>query len=187
LARVARRQQQPEIRIRSELVEIDDPRAEVRTLRGVVVFERRRPRRCLLELALHVRDVGVDLFQLLGIELPFDFELPEIAEDSALFARQAISFALQRLQPLRRTPRECLRACAIGLLSKASINTKDTKGTKGTQKELSQAIQKIGFPSMSLGIVTPKYFRTVGAMSMICVTAPADTEWLEIRTPGVAL
>ena len=46
--------------------------------------------------------------------------------------------------------------------------------------------QKIGFPSISLGIGTPKYFNTVGAISMMSV-GPSARGRLEISTPAVCL
>jgi hypothetical protein len=42
-------------------------------------------------------------------------------------------------------------------------------------------------PSISDGIGTPKYFSTVGAMSMIRASLPAASARLEMSVPGVDL
>ena len=61
-----------------------------------------------------MRDVGVDALQFFGFDLPLDLELAQIAQQGALVGGEPIGFALQRLQPLGRAPRQRLGPRPLG-------------------------------------------------------------------------
>jgi hypothetical protein len=100
----------------AQLVQLDDARAQLGTRRLLGLLQRRHARGCRPEVGGDLRRVGVDLLQLLRLQLALDLELPQVAKDGALLRREAVGFALQRLQPLARTRGQRRGPRAVGLL-----------------------------------------------------------------------
>ena len=74
------------------------------------------------------------MLELLALELPLDLELAEVAEQRALLGREAIGFALQRLQPLGRAPRERLGPRALAGTCAPTAETGTAKTAKTAEK-----------------------------------------------------
>src|SRR5207248_3512154 len=115
-AEVGGRQQQAQVAALSQLVDFDQPRAKARTLGQVALFELAHALAGARELGGDALQQPVDLYVLLRFDLPFNFELAQIADERLLFGREQIRFALQRLQPLGRAARKRLSPRALGLL-----------------------------------------------------------------------
>ena len=131
---IRRRQQQPEVARLAELVDFDEARAAARAARRASdCLQRVHPRACLVELSLDLRGVGVDPLQLLALDLPLDLELAQIADAACAPRRQSIGFALQRLQPFGRAPRERLGPRALGQRLGAREGHKGNEGSQRPQ------------------------------------------------------
>ena len=115
------REQQPQIAALSELVDLDEARAEAGPLGEVPLFELPRAVGGVGKIGGRLLRLGIDPAELLGFHLPLDLELPQIAEQRLLLRRELVGFALQRLEALGRPPRERLGARAVGLLREKRI------------------------------------------------------------------
>ena len=91
-------------------------RPELRTAGRFLRLELACPLRVGLELAGHLRLLLLDLPQFLGLDLPIDFELAQIAEQRPLVGGQLVSFTLERLKALGRRGATGLR-CGSGRMA----------------------------------------------------------------------
>ena len=139
----------------------------------------------LRQLLLRGFDVLVDRRELLGLHLALDFELPQLIQKRFLPGRQRLRFALERRQPVSDSLRDRFPL-------RGRLRVPDTGGVKGSdrtsqqheRREVRSGAHQSDFPSMEPGTGTPKYFRTVGAMSMIDGSLVL-IGLLAIRTPAV--
>jgi hypothetical protein len=83
------------------------------------------------QFGLELRGVAVDLFQLLGLELPLELQLPQIADKRPLLRGQSIRLALERLQAFGCPACERLGASALRGLRACE----GPKGTRGLESE----------------------------------------------------
>ncbi len=151
-------------------------------------------------LGLHLLQLRIGLPILLGLDLAVEFELAQIAEERAFLRRELIGFALQGLDALCRARGERLGPRAIGRLRREREPERrdddcDDGPADAGHRSRRRADRRVGGqPDVRksvchrcpTGSETPKYFNTVGAMSMIRVV-PARTGRLEISVPAVCL
>ena len=107
-AQVGGGEQEPEVARLAELVDLDQPLLQLGELGPRRGLKRVHARRGPVELGLDLRGVGVESLELLGLELALDLEPAEVAEQRALLGREAVGFALQRLEAFAGAPRERL-------------------------------------------------------------------------------
>ena len=130
LTSIRRAEQEAQISRATELVDAYQTRAELGACRKFGLLQRRDVLGRSSELGLNGGDVAVELPDLFGLELAFDFELPQVPENGAFFRCEPIRLALQRLKPVGRAPRERLGPCAFGRLRGGRKDRKDGKDRK---------------------------------------------------------
>jgi len=62
-------------------------------------LQRAHPFRDAGQFSFQLRGVAIELLQLLGLDLSFELELPQIADERPFVGSEAVRFPLQRLQP----------------------------------------------------------------------------------------
>ena len=115
-AHVGGGQQQPQISPLSQLVQLDNSRAELGPLGRVARVEPPDLGVCLGELGGERRRFRIDLLQFFRFDLSVELEPTEIPDERAFFGRKPIGFRMQRLKPLGGAARERFRYAAVGLL-----------------------------------------------------------------------
>ena len=179
-------EQQPPVAGASQLVQLDEAGLDIRTFGVRGVSKRRRTGDRRGQLRLRPAQGDLDRREILGLQLALDLERAELDEQGLLLRGQRLGFALQRADPVGDALGDRVGARAIGRrrLREEAQGSPPSSGRRGRPERRDQ---KSGLPSMSPGIGRPKYFSTVGAMSMMDrPDAPRRAIGrLEISTPAV--
>src|SRR4029079_11503138 len=96
---------QADVAAATELVDLDEPRAQVGALGQILLFQRRDLPAGIGHRLLHRLDLAIGVVQRIGLQLAVDLELAEVAEERALLRGELIGLALEGLQPRRRARR----------------------------------------------------------------------------------
>ncbi len=99
-------EQQPPVSRAPHLVETHEPLIDVRLLALRRLLERGRPFAGLGETRFDRLQLALDRVQLLGLDLPVDFEAAEIVEDRLLLLREIVRFAAERGEAVGDAPGE---------------------------------------------------------------------------------
>jgi hypothetical protein len=110
------REQQPHVASASELVQADEPRAQLRARGVLFVLERLNLLIDRVELLRRGGDLLVGAPQFFGFDLAVELQLAQVAEERALLRREPVGFVVQRLQPVGRAARERFGLRAVRFL-----------------------------------------------------------------------
>ena len=100
LTNIRRGEKQAQIASLAQLVDVDQPRAQLRTARRFLLLEVLHPPAVRRQLGGDLRAVRDDLPKLLRLDLALDLELPQVAEQRAFFSCQAVGFLPEHLEPV---------------------------------------------------------------------------------------
>ena len=109
-------EQQPRVSSLAELVHFDESGLELRPFRVIFSLELRQFFGDGRPLGFDLRRLGIELAELLDLDLPFDLQLAQIAEQRAFLRGELVGFAAQRLHALAGARSERFGAGAVVLL-----------------------------------------------------------------------
>ena len=150
-------EQQPRVSRLPELVHFDEPRLEIRPRRVVFPLQLRQSLGDGRPFGLDLRALGIELPKLLDLDLPFELQLAQVAEQRPFLRGELVGFAVQRLHALARAGGERFGAGAVGLLGADGSR----RGRRSTQRRREQGTRSAvcasaGLHSFAFALVTAK-------------------------------